>query len=301
VDFVGNHNYEERNKVITKQEKIQETGFFLQTSVEKVKPTRVQQKKLSYFLLPVPKVFKATNTTIKMTTNNTSIFIPHIFANISEERIKSVIENAAKYGEVDQIDLVPKKSTDGKAYNSAYIHMKKWNQDEKTQKFLAHLKDTSKQTHIIYDKPWYWIVLENTSSDKKKSAKPLDMKEFPPLAPGAPLTPPGTPQEVAAVWANLREPMTPPRLLNKQQLPGAPTKKMKPVATRNLEKHFAEEDLEDDETMNLVDAGYVYHLEQENTQLRNNNDWFQHENYMMKQEIDRLRSMMMGMVGMGLM
>lgn len=226
------------------------------------------------------------------TNNNTSLFIPHIFANIDEERIKSVIENAAKYGEVEQIDLVPKKSTDGKAYNSAYIHMKKWNQDEKTQKFLAHLKDTSKQTHIIYDKPWYWIVLENTSSDKKKS-KALDPKEFPPLAPVSQ-------QDVAAVWANLREPVTPPRLLNKQELPGAPTKKMKPAATRNLEKHFAEE-LEDDETMNLVDADYVYHLEKDNTQLRNNNDWFQHENYMMKQEIDRLRSMMMGMVGMGLM
>lgn len=234
------------------------------------------------------------------TNNNTSLFIPHIFANISEERIKSVIENAAKYGEVDQIDLVPKKSTDGKAYNSAYIHMKKWNQDEKTQKFLAHLKDTSKQTHIIYDKPWYWIVLENTSSDKKKTAKPLDMKEFPPLAPVAPLTatvqtPPGTPQ---AVWANLREPMTPPRLLNKQQLPGAPTKKMKPAATRNLEKQFAEQELPttDDETMNLVDADYVYHLEQENTQLRNNNEWLQNENCELENEIDRLRNMLIEMI-----
>ena len=91
------------------------------------------------------------------TTNNnkTSLFIPHIFANISEERIKSVIENAAKYGQVDQIDLVPKVSADGKAYNSAYIHFNSWNEDEKTQKFLVHLKDTTKQTHIIYDKPWY--------------------------------------------------------------------------------------------------------------------------------------------------
>lgn len=242
------------------------------------------------------------------TNNNTSLFIPHIFANISEERIKSVIENAAKYGQVEQIDLVPKKNADGKAYNSAYIHMKSWNQDEKTQKFLAHLKDTSKQTHIIYDKPWYWIVLENTSSDKKKT-KTLDMKEFPPLTAQAtvlkpqatvqtaPETPPGTPQEV---WSNLREPepQTPPRANRDLPLPGAPTRKPKPVVTtttagavRNLNQEF------DEDNMNLVDADYVYHMEQDNTQLRNENEWLHQENCAMKQEIDRLRAMMMGMMG----
>ena len=241
-----------------------------------------------------------------MTTNNkTSLFIPHIFANISEERIKSVIENAAKYGQVDQIDLVSKKSSDdGKAYNSAYIHFKSWNDDEKTQKFLAHLKDTTKQTHIIYDKPWYWIVLENTSSEKKKAAKDQhtppnspDLKEFPPLVPVAPLVPPAA----AVCW---REPVTPPRLLNQQPLPGAPTKKRKAatvaVITRNLEEQFADLELPtDEETMNLVDADYVYHMEQDNTQLRNNNIWVNQQNYMLQQEVERLRGMMMGMVSGG--
>jgi hypothetical protein len=245
-----------------------------------------------------------------MTNNNTSLFIPHIFANISEERIRSVIENAAKYGEVEQIDMVPKKSADGKAYNSAYIHFKSWNQDEKTQKFLAHLKDTSKQTHIVYDKPWFWIVLENTSSDKKKSTKTLDPKEFPPLKPQATVktqstvktqatvkTQSTTVQTPDAVWADLREPMTPPRLTKEQQpIPGAPTRKPKPVAVavRNLEQEL---ELEDDETMNLVDADYVYYLEQENTQLRNNNEWLQNENCAMQQEIDKLRDMLVGMIG----
>ena len=242
-----------------------------------------------------------------MTNNNTSLFIPHIFANISEERIRSVIENAAKYGEVEQIDMVAKKSADGKSYNSAYIHFKSWNQDERTQKFLAHLKDTSKQTHIVYDKPWFWIVLENTSSDKKKTTKTLDQKEFPALKPQvtvkpqATVKPQSTVQTPDAVWSSLREPiMTPPRLTNEQQaLPGAPTRKPKP-AVRNLEKHFAEQEqleFEDDETMNLVDADYVYHLEQMNTQLRNNNEWLQDDNYAMQQEIDKLRDMMVGMIG----
>lgn len=254
-----------------------------------------------------------------MTTNNnkqTSLFVPHIFANISEERIRGVIEDTAKYGKVDQIDLIPKKSADGKAYNSAYIHFESWNDDEKTQKFLAHLKDTSKQTHIVYDKPWFWIVLENTSSDKKKT-KTLDMKEFPHLKPQATVLKPQAtvqkpqattgkmPQTQTAAWANLREPpLTPPRLNKTREAPGAPTKKRKAPAAavvRNLDKEFAELELPtDDENMNLVDAEYVYHMEQDNMQLRNNNDLFQQQNYMLQQEVERLRSMMMGMMGGGM-
>ncbi len=217
-------------------------------------------------------------------TNNTSLYIPHIFANISEERIRSVIENAAKYGQVEQIDLVPKKSADGKAYNSAYIHMKNWNQDEKTQKFLAHLKDTTKQTHIVYDKPWYWIVLENTSSEKKKNKKALDMNEFPPLKT----------QATAAQMPNADDIQTPPRPNRELSLLGAPTRKPKAVTTAGA----VHKELDyDDDNMNLVDADYVYHMEQENTQLRNETEWLQDENCAMKQEIDRLRAMMMGMMG----
>jgi hypothetical protein len=49
--------------------------------------------------------------------------------------------------------------------------------------------------------------------------------------------------------------------------------------------------------MNLVDADYVYHLEQMNTQLRNNNEMLQCENYAMQEEIDKLRDMLVGMIG----
>ena len=229
--------------------------------------------------------------------NNTSLFIPHIFANISEERIKSVIENTAKYGKVDQIDFVPKKSTDGKSYNSAYIHFKSWNNNEKTKKFLADLKNKDTQTHIVYDKPWFWIVLENTSSDRKKGKTHTqtppnspDMKEFPPLM--VHQTP------IEDDWSNLMTPC-------------APTKKNNTRDIRDLNQEFddemfeaflnEEEEFIDDEdaTMNLVDADYVYHLEQDNTQLRNNNDWFQQQNYMLQQEVERLRSLIHSIVSGG--
>ena len=131
------------------------------------------------------------------------------------------------------------------------------------------------------------------------------MKEFPPLtAPGAPLvplrplTPPGTPEEV---WASLREPepVTPPRANRDLPLPGAPTRKPKPVAAavRNLNQEFAQPDLDyNEDNMNLVDADYVYHMEQDNTQLRNENDMLKDENCELEREIDKLRDMLVEMI-----
>jgi hypothetical protein len=227
-------------------------------------------------------------------TNNTSLFIPHIFSNISEERIKSVIENTAKYGKVDQIDFVPKKSADGKSYNSAYIHFKSWNNNEKTKKFLADLKNKDTQTHIVYDKPWFWIVLENTSCERKKE-KNQTQTQTPPNSPNLNEFPPlmvyQTPIEDD--WSNLRI------------TPCAPTKNTNALDIRDLNQEFDDEMFEaflNDEaaaTMDLVDADYVYHLEQDNTQLRNNNDWFQQQNYILQQEIERLRTIMHGIVSGG--
>jgi len=72
--------------------------------------------------------------------------------------------------------------------------------------------------------------------------------------------------------------------------------KKKKTTNANYNIEFENLELEDETTMNLVDADYVYHMEQENIQLRNNNEWFHQENCAMKQEIHRLRAMMMGML-----
>ena len=208
---------------------------------------------------------------------NTSLFIPHVFSNIDDERIKSVIENGYKLGTIDSIDKISKTSPDGKTYNSVYIHFKSWNDDEKTKKFLMRLKDTTKESHIIYDKPWFWIVLENTSANKKKNVpstqKKTILKKVKQLT-----TPPNTPESVKVIIA-----------------PGAPMKnKQKTECTvtecqRNLEQEFLEGE---DDTMNLVDSEYVFYIEQDNIRLVS-------EINQMCQEIERLRYMMHGMVAGG--
>jgi hypothetical protein len=86
--------------------------------------------------------------------------------------------------------------------------------------------------------------------------------------------------------------VTPPRANRDLPLPGAPTRKPKAVvaAVRNLNQEF------DEDNMNLVDADYVYHMEQDNTQLRNENDLLKDENCELEKEIDKLRDMLVEMI-----
>ena len=213
-----------------------------------------------------------------MTNTNISLFIPHVFSNIDDERIKSVIETGYKFGIVNSIDKISKTSPDGKSYNSVYIHFDKWNDDEKTKKFLLRLKDTTKESHIIYDKPWFWIVLENTSANKKKNTTTQQKKTLLKKV-KQPNTPPSTPEAVKSKIA----PGAP--IKNKQKYEVPP-----PECPRNLETEFLED--EEEETMNLVDSEYVYYIEQDNGRLYE-------ENNQMRQEIERLRAMMYGMVSGG--
>ena len=90
-----------------------------------------------------------------------SLYIPHVFAYISSERIKHVVESYL--GKVSRIELVPKHSMDGNHYNSAYIHMSEWNHTSTVAHFQEKIKDPYKQAKLVYNDPYYWIVLENTS------------------------------------------------------------------------------------------------------------------------------------------
>jgi hypothetical protein len=103
---------------------------------------------------------------------NMSLFIPHVFANITKEYIMQIFSRL-DIGEVDHIDLVAKMGADGKPYNAAYIHFIEWYENTAARNFQEKIKDAEKPTHLIYDDPWYWIVLENKAQrfipgDRKK-------------------------------------------------------------------------------------------------------------------------------------
>jgi hypothetical protein len=94
-----------------------------------------------------------------------SLYIPHVFSNITRERITKAVEHL---GIVRTIDLVRKTGKDGKSYNAAYIHFEYWHDNTMTRNFQERL--TTGEARIIYEDPWFWIVLENHSTAKTPSA-----------------------------------------------------------------------------------------------------------------------------------
>ena len=58
-------------------------------------------------------------------SNLLSIYIPHVFMNITADFIKKTFEDL-KYGKVKHIDLVDKMDKKGKIYQSAYLHFDYW-------------------------------------------------------------------------------------------------------------------------------------------------------------------------------
>ena len=96
---------------------------------------------------------------------NLSIFIPHMFPNITEERITNIFSNYS-LGDVSRVDFVGKTDKNGKFYNAAYIHFDSWFDNLAVQNFQERVLNPEKEARIVYDDPWYWVVLENTSAPK---------------------------------------------------------------------------------------------------------------------------------------
>ena len=91
-----------------------------------------------------------------------SLFIPHVFSNITEERIRAAFESV-DLGNVKYVDFVEKTDKNGKNYNTAYVHFNNWYYCETVANFQERVLNPDKVARIVYDDPWYWIVLPNTS------------------------------------------------------------------------------------------------------------------------------------------
>ena len=108
-----------------------------------------------------------------MFSQKLSIYIPHVFANITKERIVDIFSKQS-IGEVERIDFVPKKGKDGREYHMAFIHMKCWYDNECVRNLQSRIFDKKAEARIVYDDPWFWNLYENVNP---RSASELKMEE----------------------------------------------------------------------------------------------------------------------------
>jgi hypothetical protein len=116
----------------------------------------------------------STTTNYDMSTLS-SIYIPRVYANLSTEFVAETFE-CLNLGVVDRVEAAPRPGD--KTTYMAFVYFASWNTENKAAVHLAERINTpgGPQARIVYDDPWYWILLPNKS--EKTSAKKTDEEKF---------------------------------------------------------------------------------------------------------------------------
>lgn len=94
---------------------------------------------------------------------NKSLFIPLVWKNISRNFIKNKFDSL-QIGSIKHIEFFP---CDKENYKMAYLHFDNFYvEKQSTENFIKRVMDPNLKAQIIYDDPYYWVVMENTYPEK---------------------------------------------------------------------------------------------------------------------------------------
>lgn len=98
-----------------------------------------------------------------------SLCIPRIFNNIHDKKITSTFENL-NLGKIKDIDIIYKIGRDGSTFKMAFVHFESWNYyNSAAVNLRMQIEDPNMVAKIVYDDPWHWILLPNTSNVANES------------------------------------------------------------------------------------------------------------------------------------
>jgi hypothetical protein len=89
-----------------------------------------------------------------------SIYIPHVFLDVYEDEIKKVFD-CAGIAMIKNVDFVYKIGKT--AHYSAFVHIDRWYDTPESVNFRGRILNPKEEARIVYQDPWYWIVLPNTA------------------------------------------------------------------------------------------------------------------------------------------
>jgi len=195
------------------------------------------------------------------TINNISLYIPHIFVNYSASRISDIFESQ-NIGKVKNVDLIEKMGKDNKPYNAAYIHFDRWYNNASSRSFQERVLDTDREARIMYDDPWFWIVLPNTTKKHPVSGNRKIRLDI--------TTPPSTPPPSRS---NAVYPDAPKKVTYSSVVANRPVTNCPSDAEMMAEMEEQMDDVDaalecEDQFLTTVDSRYIYTIEQENQCLR---------------------------------
>ena len=233
---------------------------------------------------------QAINQSINQSITNMSLFIPHVFSNISAERITAAFQDN-DIGQVSHIDLVSKMDKNGQIYNSAYVHFAFWYQNSTALNFQERVINPNQQAKLVYDDPWFWIVLKNSTEKHESGARKtrLDLSDSTPAPTNAPTAPTMATiikkQELQRTNTNAIG----KKLMDKLKSPSNMTSSTNALGKKLMDKLKSPVLAAPTPITNLVSDDYVQHLEAMNNQLRDESNQDECFAYQQSETIARLQ------------
>ncbi len=105
-----------------------------------------------------------------------SVCIPRIFNNIPTSKIVNTFESL-NLGEVESVDIVMKTGKNNEPIKMAFVHFHQWYDNSGANNLRQKIEDPNCEAKLVYDDPWYWIVLPNTSEHKDNINTNIDISK----------------------------------------------------------------------------------------------------------------------------
>jgi hypothetical protein len=219
------------------------------------------------------------------TFENISLYIPRVFLNITQEKIKEAFEKNG-IGKVKRVDLISKVPE----YNIAYVHFEYWNDTITARNFQSYSKEP-KGAKLVYNDPWHWIVLENKATRYEPGARKVRINLGEPIM-NFKIASALSVDPIDELMFNLRKEEQEKEQQEKEKEQQEKEKEQQKEDQELLEmlREMGEIDEElQNEDVSLVEARYVEMLEASNATMFNQVNMLQQENYQLNKKINDLQ------------
>ena len=116
--------------------------------------------------------YEMKNKITKMNIHyNPSLYIPRVYPNISELRIRKIFEDLS-FGVIDRLEIINNTSKKGEKYNIVYIHFQEWYINSYAKEIRQKLLKGN-DIKITYDDPWFWKVYASPCPDTRCLNSPI--------------------------------------------------------------------------------------------------------------------------------